>query len=194
MIFEDSRNALYCDPNAFIQKYDKQEKCEPKKVIFQEPYESLPAFYIDNNFKKHDCNYCERNDKHNFKSQNNSNIDCNNHCKQENLNGQCYHDFNCNHNVSSKQKGSGFDLKSLLPLLGIFNKSGGTDFSQIVGLLNNNTQKDNNSNPMTIISSLLSNGGLGNILNIFKGGQKTKSTKKELKTTDFEIKNYTRVE
>ncbi len=194
MIFEDSRNALYCDPNAFIQRYNKKEKCEPKKVIFQEPYESMPAFYIDNNFIKHDCNYCEGNDKHNLKSQNNSHNDRKNNCKQDNSHNQCWHDCNCNHDVFLKQKGFGFDLKSLLPLLGIFNKSGGADFSQIVGLLNNNTQKDNNSNPMAMISSLLSNGGLGNILNIFKGGQKTKSEKKELKTTDFEIKNYTRVD
>ena len=38
-------------------------------------------------------------------------------------------------------------------------------------------------------------GGLGNIFNLFKvGSNKIKKAKNEIKTTDFEIKNYTRVE
>ena len=57
---EDSRNALYCDPNAYIQSVQKREKCEPRKVVFQEPYEQLPNFYINNNFIKRNCN-CVKN-------------------------------------------------------------------------------------------------------------------------------------
>ena len=187
MIFEDSRNAIYCDPNAYIQKCNKKEIREPKKVVFSEPYESLPAFYIDNNFKKGNCDCVPKHKKdltHNHIAEQVNGYDNFDHCK---------HDDNCNHDGGSKKSGIGFNFKSLLPLLGLLNKGGGADLSQIVGLLNNNSQKDNNSNPMTMISNLLSSGGFGNILNIFQDGKKSKSAKKELKTTDFEIKNYTRV-
>ena len=84
----------------------------------------------------------------------------------------------------------------------MFNKGGGSDISQIVGLLNNssNQQNGNNLNTMNMISSILSNkDAMSGILNMFKGGGlnlfgKKQTQKKELKTTDFEIKNYTRVE
>lgn len=225
MEFEDSRNALFCDPNAYIQRFDVENKCKPKKVIFQEPYESLPAFYLDNNFIKHECdcvlkhkhdnNYnhgnkqdmhcnhstnCEPNDYFFKKGFYNHNIshDCN--CNRGNKNyNQCEHGDNCNKD-NSKQNGFSFDLKSLLPLLGLFNKGGGSDLSSIVGLLNKTGSTNNNSNPIGLISSLMSNKDLmGGILNLFKGGglnlfNKKQSVKKELKTTDFEIKNYTRVE
>ena len=94
------------------------------------------------------------------------------------------------------------DIKSLLPLLGLFNKSGGSDLSNIVGMLNNNglnSNGDNKTNLMSLISSLMSNKDMmSGVLNLFKGGglnlfAKNKPIKKELKTTDFEIKNYTRV-
>ena len=100
-----------------------------------------------------------------------------------------------------------FDLKSFLPLISMFNKGGGVDLSNIVGLLNNSNnsqtqslQNGNNTNPMALISNLLSNkDAMGGILNLFKGGglnlfNKKTQAKKDLKTTDFEIKNYTRVE
>ncbi|MBO5954658.1 MAG: hypothetical protein J6Q13_01670 [Clostridia bacterium] len=98
--------------------------------------------------------------------------------------------------------GFGFDLKNLMPLFRLFNKGSGTDLSQLVGLLNNvsNTQIGNNSNPMNMISSILSNkDAMGGILNMFKGGglnlfNKKPKVTKQVKTTDFEIKNYTRVE
>lgn len=171
MNIEDSRNALYCDPNAFIQK-QSNKKQEHKKIIYQEPYESMPAFYIDNNFKKGNCECVPQKKEKNIKHEE-SKCEC----------------------ISKQNKSLGFDLKNFLPLLGMFNKGGGADLSQIMSLLNNNLQNSNNSNPINMISSLLSNGGgLGNILKIFKGGQKSKLAKKELHTTDFEIKNYTRVE
>lgn len=221
MEFEDSRLALFSEPNAFIQNFNnpKQKEKEIKKIVFQEPYETLPNFYINNNFTKHNCDCvkghnskdcnCDK-DKHFRNNQSNNlfpkdnfcyNHDCN--CNHENLNSKnyCQHDDNCHNVNSSKLNGFGFDLKSLLPLLGMFNKGGGADLGSIVSLLNNNvkSQDGNNSNPMNLISSLLSNkDAVSGILNMFKGGglnmfNKKQSIKKELKTTDFEIKNYTRV-
>lgn len=190
MEFEDSRFALFPEPNAYIQRVENKKE-ETKKIVFQEPYESLPAFYLDNNFKKGDC-FCNKqkcNDKHNV-----NNNSCHNHC-----------DNNASHNNcgnNQKSKGFGFDLKSLLPMLGLFNKGGGADLSNIVGLLNNTsvTQNSSNANPINLITNLMSNkDAMSGILNMFKGGglnlfNKRQTAKKELKTTDFEIKNYTRVE
>ena len=159
---EDSRNALFVEPNAYIQKFNKEEK-EVKKIVFQEPYECLPNYYIDNNFKKGKCDCIPK-----------PKTDCRKE-KPE-----------CKHNSG------GFNFQNFLPLLSIFNKGGGADFSQMSGLLNGV------GNPMSLISSLLSNkDGLSNILNIFKGGGLNTYNHKEkpnLKSTDFEIKNYTRVE
>lgn len=191
MEFEDSRFALFLEPNAYVQKFDnlKSDK-EIKKIVFQEPYETMPNYYINNNFKKHDCDCVSKSHK-----QNKHDCDYND---KKNLN--C-HDDNCNHN-NAKQNGFSFDIKSLLPLLGLFNKSGGSDLSNIVGMLNNNglnSNDDNKTNPMSLISSLMSNKDMmSGVLNLFKGGglnlfAKNKPIKKELKTTDFEIKNYTRV-
>jgi len=60
---EDSRNALFVEPNAYIQKVGKEEK-SPSKIIFQEPYESVPNFYMNNGFKKGECDcvHKEKND------------------------------------------------------------------------------------------------------------------------------------
>ena len=202
MDFEDSGNALFCDPNAYIQRFEKKEKCNPRKIVFQQPYESMPNFYIDNNFKKGDCGCIPRGHdcdcNHGNKQQKNqtkNNHDCN--CDY-----QHHHDDDCHNNKTSKQNGFDFDLKNLFPLLSMLNNGGGANLSQLVGMLNNtnNSQNVNNSNPMNLISSILSNpNALSGILNMFKGGGvnlfgRKQTTKKELKTTDFEIKNYTRVE
>ena len=214
---EDSRNALYCDPNAYIQNYNLtiQNKKRPSKIVFQEPYERLPSFYLNNNFSKHKCDCVSK-----LKRES----DINNHGFHQNNNLKNKHDFNYNHNnsqnrhggcdfnnhnddcysVNSKQNFLGFDIKTLMPLLGLFNKSGGVDLGSLVGLLNNkntsNDQTENKSNPLMGISSLLSNNEMmTGILNMFKGGGlnlfgKKRTAKKEIKSTDFEIKSYTRVE
>ena len=67
---EDSRNALFCDPNAYIQNF-KNNKKQTEKVVFQQPYEHMSNFYIDNEFSKHNwgninntenlLNKCEKN-------------------------------------------------------------------------------------------------------------------------------------
>lgn len=212
MEFEDSRFALFAEPNAYIQKAQNVEKKEKerKKIVFQEPYEILPNFYVNNNFTKQDCD-CVKKNKHcdiypkphhecNHSISNNTNCGCGFDndlgCRKENCGNLPNHNDNC-HNDKPKQNGFGFDLKSLLPLLSLFNK-GGADLSSIVGLLNN---KENNQNGTTnLISSILSNKDvMSGILNMFNGGGlnlfgKKQAVKKQLKTTDFEIKNYTRVE
>ena len=193
MDFEDSRNALFPEPNAYIQRFETKK--ETKKIVFQEPYETLPNYYINNNFTKHDCDCISKvkpNGNHEY------------HCGLNNLknSGLNNNDENCKYG-NAKQNGFGFDIKSLLPLLGLFNKGAGVDISQLVGLLNNNDaniQNSNHSNTMGLISSLMSNKDvMSGILNLFKGGglnlfNKKQHAKKELKTTDYEIKNYTRVE
>jgi len=202
MEFEDSRFALFPEPNAYIQNFNKPQK-ETKKIVFAEPYETLPQFYINNNFQKHNCNCDQNNSKHNLncdydnlnKSQNKSG--CGFNCNKGYNNFDNEHDCKCNHD-NKKQNGFNFDLKNLMPLLGMFNKSGGADLSNLVGLLNNKQQTENN--PMNLISNLMSNKDMmSGILNLFKGGGlnlfgKSKPVIKEIKTTDFEIKNYTRVE
>ena len=210
MEFEDSRFALFPEPNAYIQNFNKptQKDKEIKKIVFQEPYECLPNFYINNNFTKRDCNCVKNNNSKgctcdNIKHLNNqyNNLLPKDNCRFDN-NSHCQHNENCNNTKSQKNNGFGFDIKSLFPLLSLFNKGGGADLSQLVGLFNNssNSQNGNNSNPMNLISSILSNkDAMSGILNMFKGGGlnlfgKKQTPKKELKTSDFEIKNYTRVE
>ena len=160
----------------------------------------MPNYYLNNNFKKRDCNCIPDNSKNHNSNSNNHDCNCNHGNKNSNDRSNCNND--CNHGNSNNQNGFGFDLKSLIPLLGMFNKGGGADLSSLVGLLNNtnNSKNGNNSNPMSFISSILSNpNAMSGILNMFKGGGlnlfgKKQTAKKELKSTDFEIKNYTRVE
>ncbi len=186
MEFEDSRFALFSEPNAYIQPLKRLEKEEKKvkKIVFQEPYETLPQFYLNNNFKKHDCD-CVQKTFNKYGS----------NCNHGNQNYCCNHDdHNKKNNCNQNNKSIGFDLKSLLPLLGAFNK-GGADISNITKLLSNQSQNTSSN----LISTLLSNKDMmSSILNMFKGGglniNKSKPAKKQLKTTDFEIKNYTRVE
>ena len=155
-IMEDSRTALFVEPNAYIQNYNKKENS--KKVIFQEPYDCLPNYYIDNNFKKHNCDCVKK--------------------KQEN------HKEHCQHGNS----GFSFDIKNLLPLLGSFGKGGG-NLSNILSLFNAKT--DNNSGLMSIFSN-------PNILSSLSGlllNKKQDTNKnKDLICTDYQIKNYTRVD
>lgn len=199
MQFENNVNAMFCDPNAYIQRYEKKEQeKKTEKVVFSEPYETLPNYYIDNHFKKHNCDCIPKlkNDK------NGDRCGCDN-C----LNGGHLNNYQCNSNHDCKSNHGannvfGFDFKNILPLLGLFNKGGGADLSGLIKTLNNNNDSsiESNSTAMNLISSLMSNKNMmSGIMNLFSGGglnlfnKKSKSTK-EIKTTDYEIKNYTRVE
>jgi len=175
MGFEDNKNAIYCDPNAYILNY----KCETKtrKVVFQEPYECLPPFHINNNFKKHNCKcVCGNGNK------------SNQNCKKE--------EKNKNYNSKSNVPFS-FDLKSLLPLLSLFSGTGNnTGLSDILSMIGNGCEDGkNNSSSLDfskVISTFLNNGnGLNFLSGLIKRPQKKEH---EMKSTDVPIKNYTRVE
>lgn len=160
MEIEDSRNALYCDPNAYIMGTQKHK--EIKKVVFSEPYETVPNHYINNNFEKGKCDYCNKNN-------------CND--KKEEAN-----------NKPCNKPNNSFGLSSLMPLLTMFGGKGGgmPDFSKILSNVGNGGG----------IMSLLGNKDIINVvLNMFSSNQtKNKNIKKDIPTTEFEIKNYTRVE
>ena len=170
MEFEDSRNALFAEPNAYIQNFNRKEQ---KKVVFSEPYECAPNFYINNNFSK---KYCECVPK----SRVEHSCDCGNF-KQEQL--KCNKQSGGNKNLFS-----GFNLQSLLPMLGLFNKDGkgGLDFANIMSVFG---QKGGDN----ILSNLLGNKDmLSNITKMFSTKRGQTDTKK-IKPTEINIKNYTRV-
>ena len=213
MEFNEQQNSIYADPNAYIQNWNNQiaasnngylnniqqinqknqqinqqsnvgnafvqnfsfkpqncnetKMCSPKKIVFQQPYENIPNFYLNNDFKKGNCS-CVPKPKPKPKP----------HCPPQNF------DFN-------------FDLKNLLPLLSGLLKGGGTsNFGNIISMLNNSSMDKENANSNLDLSSLIntfSSGGFSNILNLFKPKQNS-NIKNDIKSTDFEIKNYTRVE
>ncbi len=178
MEFNDNSSALYVDPNAYIQS---KPKCEPKKVVFSEPYETMPNFYINNDFKKGDCN-------------------CVPNCKNKPHQKPCFDDKN---NCNKPQQNSGgfpfnFNLKSLLPLLSAFGKGGGGLGEILSSITPGGNQTDNAgglnmNNISSLISNLAGSGGLNSILNLFKG-KKTTNSKITEKSTDFCIKDYQRIE
>ncbi len=174
---------LYYDPNAYI---NHNKKKETKKVVFQEPYDCLPKYYIDNNFKKVQCNCGKSPPKEDL------------HSKQ-----------NCNNSSG----GFNFNFKNFLPIFSsLLGKNSGGLLS-LVGLLGNaNSNQKNDANFTDLGGALNSvfgeNFNAGNFINIFKnfsssktensGGifnffNKKNAQKNKNKTTDFEIKNYTRV-
>ena len=201
----NEQNSIYADPNAYIKNWNNQftpnnqsfngtmqqqnqqtngnnsfvqnlgfkpqnnqtKMCSPKKIVFQQPYENLPNFYINNDFKKGNCS-CIPKPKPKPKPQ----------CPPQNF-------------------GFNFDLKNLLPLLSGLLKGGGTsNFGNIISMLNNSSNDKENANSNLGLSSLIntfSSSGFSNILNLFKPKQNS-NIKNEIKSTDFEIKNYTRVE
>ncbi len=173
MEFEDSRNALFTEPNAYIQHYESKEKTHPKKIIFQEPYENFPNFYIDNDFKKN----------------NNDNID-----KKNNNNAE--------KNYSNKKSNFPFNFKNIFPFLGALTNGGG--LGNLISAFSNNTSSGdnklgNNLNISNLINMFSSNNGENNLLNLFNLSNisglfnKKNDKKKEMKSTDFCIKDYERI-
>ena len=152
MNFEDSRNALFVEPNAYIQKFDNPGKT--KKIVFQEPYECMPPHYLNNDFKKGDCD--------------------------------CLKKSKCEKQPTK----TNFDFKNLMPLMSMFTKN--SNLNDIVSLFS----KSGGVDLQNVLTSVLSNKDmLGGILKLFKGNKKQKiDNKKEIVTTDYQIKNYTKVE
>ena len=177
---EDSKNALFVEPNAYINHFNKQEKCDVKpikKVVFSEPYDCMPNFYFNNHFEKGDCN-CVPNKK---------DKDCNSHHADSTCNENFSHQHNCNCNNHNKPN-FGFDIKNLMPILSSFNKGGvgGLDLNSISGLFNSGGGFD--------FSKLISNTQLiTSVMSMFTNKKKSNTKKEEIICTDYEIKNYTRV-
>lgn len=268
MEFNDNSNLLFPEPNAYIQKCGC-EKERPKKIIFQEPYENVPNFYLDNNFKKGSCscipkqkgeNNCDCNNPSNhsnfpnlypdncsnFWEKNSDNLshqeekeNCKDYGQNRNFNPQSS-DFNSQHptefdserndenlhnqhgnsnsnfpqfnlnNLLSMFGGGGTGLSNLVPLLSGLGSgggnSGGFNLSNLLSGLTNsaNAQNNNSSSNSTnsnldltnLVKMFSSSGGLGNILNLFKGNKKStiEANKNKIKSTDFLIKDYKRVE
>lgn len=108
---EDSKNALFVEPNAYINNFNVEQKpfehkqTNIKKVVFSEPYDCMPNFRINNNFKKRNCD-CVKPHK--------PPQDCN-----------------------KKQGGFNFDFKTFLPLLAKLNLGGNSNMNSITNLLSN---------------------------------------------------------
>ena len=168
MEFEDSRNGLFVEPNAYVQRKDNEQKKLGKglkKIVFQEPYDCLPNYYINNGFKKGNC-YCVPNTENKEK-------------------------IESRHEKSATNKPFGFDFKNLMPMLGMF----GQDMGGIGKILSIFNEKSGGIDLTKIVGSLVQNkDGLGSLLKIFSNKTNNNNCKTEIKSTDFEIKNYTRVQ
>lgn len=177
MEFEDSRNALFSEPNAYIQNFGndtrQKDKSHPKKIVFQEPYENMPNFYIDNNFKKGEC-------------------DC---LPKSKAGGD-----KCD---TPKKSAFPFDLKNILPFLSALGKGGGLSnlLGSIVGSQGEKGDGKNSGFDLSNIMNLFSSNNNGNgLLDLFKISNlgnlfnKKNKIKKEIKSTDFCIKDYKRIE
>ena len=176
---EDSKNALFCEPNAYISHFNKEKvEVKPiKKVVFSEPYDCMPNFYFNNHFQKGDCCALNKKDKDcgNHDNCNSYRADCK--CNEKNL-----HQNNCNHNKTNL----GFDIKNLMPILSSFNNGnvGGLDLNGISSLFAGNGGFD--------FSKLISNTQLiSSVLNTF--AKRNKRKKEDVVCTEYEIKNYTKV-
>ena len=177
---EDSKNALFVEPNAYINHFNKTDKCEVKpikKVVFSEPYDCMPNFYFNNHFEKGDCNCVNNVQQQNCK------------CNDKNINTNHSCDCNKNHDCNNHNKSNfGFDIKNLMPILSGLNKGGsGLDLSSISSLLSN-------SGGGFDFSKLLSNPDLiKSALSLFSGKNKKIKPKQEIICTDYEIKRYTKL-
>ena len=171
MEFEDSRTAIFCDPHAFIQGQQKPAK----KVVFAEPYDCLPTFYIDNNFKKHNCDCLPKPPK--------PKPPCPPPKPMFNF------DFK----------------SMMPILLGLLNKGGGMDLGKILSNMpQQEGQNSNGFDFQNLISMVAKNPKiLESVMSIFKGKGKglsglfkkrTENVSEEIKQTDHVINNYTRVE
>ena len=179
----DNTNALFPEPNAYIQNFNKKEK-EQKKVVFQEPYDRLPTFYINNDFKKGDCDCVPKPKKHN-----------------DLQNTFPFNLKNLLPMISSLGGSSGDGLGNIISML---SNSG---LSNLTSLFSSNSQTNSqNENAQTQTNNILPNfnnilsslggNGLGNILNLFKifSNNSQNSKAKTMKSSDIIIKDYKRID
>lgn len=221
MSFKDNSGLLYADPNAYIQRCECGER---KKVVFSEPYETMPNFYLNNNFKRGDCS-CNNGKHPLFKDKgcsvyNNFNNekchDCaDGSCPANQMNNHEQENQPQNNNQNSNSPFSSFNLKSLLPLLGGLS-GGGSGLGNIMSMLGGVKEKSNTSsgadlggilknlsvngglqnliNMFTSSGSNGSGGGLGNLFGLFNKSKQTTNTNNHPKTSDICIKDFKRVE
>ncbi len=177
---ELKEGGLFVEPNAYIMRANNSKG--RKKVVFQEPYENIPIHYINNNFQKRECSFCEKGEGKGSSS------------------GSTSTGFPFDiKNLLSLFAGvnSGADFGSLMSM---FSAGSGDKSSQQNFDLNN------------ILSLLCGKGegrvGLANILNLFKKSEKIEKKqnissktskndeilKKNNKNEEISIKRYTRVE
>ena len=155
MEFEDSRKALFVEPNAYVQRYEKQEQKHPKKIVFREPYECMSNHYMNNGFKK-------------FENK----------------------DVSEEKNSQENKPNLGLNFNGLTPILSSF--LGG---SNLGGLLSSVGGKGGFDISKIVSTLMQDKSALGSILNLFTGKKiNKKKTNEHIKQTDYEIKNYTRVE
>ena len=180
---QENLSTPYADPNAYIQHCNPPKKT--KKIVFQEPYENMPNFYIDNNFKKGSCS-CIPKPKPKPKPNGCKTGLCypreyppkpNYHC-----NSDCNSDFNHNENPNfnnppnDNQHQSGgynfpFNMKNILSFLGGNEVSG---LANLFSLFGGGNSASKNSTPQIsgvgdLIKSFTSNGDFQNLLKNFTG-------------------------
>ena len=168
--FEETNvNALFVEPNAYIQNFNRAETKKIDQIIFQQPYEAMPNFHLNRDFKKGSCNFgCHK--KENPKPQNNP---------MPNFNFP-------------------FNINGFLPILSNFFMAGGGksgfDVGNIISMLSSSSSGGNSS---SFLSQILQNKELlSSALNLFNGksNAQKKENPRDIKSTDFPISNYTRVE
>ncbi len=220
--FKDNSNNIYIDPNAYIQQYIPKKAT--KKVVFQEPYENLPNFYINNNFVSNGCN-C----KDNKKCPPKTGLNFSNNCKRSSfcnenegmaqysdMPNQNFNNTNKNQTNINQQKEKQNVSNAQFSLKNLFSFFGGNEFSGITNLLSlfgNSSHNSNNSGFNTgglanILNNFMSNkdlqsliGGfaqnganIGNLFDIFKKKSATNNNIKTPKSSDICIKDYVRVD
>ena len=157
---ENSSNNIFYDANAYIQNWNyskPNQGCKgAKKVVFQQPYECVPDFYINNNFEKGNCD-CVPKPKPKY----------------------------------PPKPAFPFDLKNILPLLTGLLKNNQNGISNILSALAGDNGEGIKDFDFSKILNLLGSSGFENLFTSFSS-KKTKVD--DIKSTDFEIKNYTRVE
>jgi len=175
--------ALYCDPNAFI-KIKKDTPKKIKQIVFSEPYDCLPNYYVNYGFKKGSCECIPKHKEENCKHKN----------SKDNKNCGCGN----NSNPFSSLLGG---ITNFLPmLLNGKNNNLGNVFSQLNSGVNGDFELGKLLSNFKIgsgnefLGQLLSNGDLiSKVLGMFKSDKSQNDKFNDIVTTDYEIKKYTRV-
>lgn len=181
---KDNVQALYCDPNAYVKLNKKSNTI--KQVVFSEPYDCLPNYYVDYGFKKRSYECAGKQAKK----------------KEEKLNCNSTNKQKCNcENVSNPFSNLFGGIMKFLPML-LGGGNGG--IGSILSSLNSNSKSEGDvsnlisslmkSDNGSLLSNLFSNGNImSSLTRLFTLNKNEKLKKEDIISTDYEIKNYTRV-